>query len=119
MRIDREKKTIKVMIGMYCNAHHTSGEEDLCLSCNSLHTYAMERIDKCPLLPEKPACSECPVHCYKPQKREDVRQVMRYAGPRMIWKHPVLALFHIIDKIRYKKPVVRKFNAKNDRQTSE
>jgi hypothetical protein len=27
--------------------------------------------------------------------RETVRAVMRYAGPRMIWRHPVLALAHV------------------------
>ena len=29
--------------------------------------------------------------------RERVKEVMRYAGPRMIVRHPVLAVFHLID----------------------
>ncbi len=29
--------------------------------------------------------------------RERVRVVMRTAGPRMIWKHPILAIRHVID----------------------
>jgi hypothetical protein len=26
-----------------------------------------------------------------------MREVMRYAGPRMIWRHPILAIWHMID----------------------
>lgn len=37
----------------------------------------------------------CPVHCYKRDMRERMRQVMRYAGPRMLWVHPVAALRHV------------------------
>jgi hypothetical protein len=29
--------------------------------------------------------------------RERVRDVMRYAGPRMMWRHPWLALAHVVD----------------------
>lgn len=29
--------------------------------------------------------------------RERVKQVMRYAGPRMMLKHPLLALQHLFD----------------------
>jgi hypothetical protein len=34
--------------------------------------------------------------------REKVRGVMRYSGPRMTFRHPVLALFHFIDGLRRK-----------------
>jgi hypothetical protein len=37
------------------------------------------------------------VHCYKPDRREQVRQVMRWAGPRLAFRHPWLALMHFID----------------------
>lgn len=29
--------------------------------------------------------------------REEVKKVMRYAGPRMLWHHPVLSFHHIFD----------------------
>jgi hypothetical protein len=29
---------------------------------------------------------------------------MRYAGPRMLFRHPVLTLFHLVDKLR-KEPI--------------
>jgi hypothetical protein len=32
--------------------------------------------------------------------RDQVKVVMRYAGPRMLWHHPILALFHILDGLK-------------------
>jgi hypothetical protein len=29
--------------------------------------------------------------------RENIRKVMRYAGPRMIYHHPIMALRHLLD----------------------
>ena len=37
-------------------------------------------------------------HCYKPEMRERIRQVMRYSGPRMITKHPVAAIRHLLGR---------------------
>ena len=59
----------------------------------------MQRIDRCPYQEDKPTCAKCPIHCYKPAMRERVRQVMRYAGPRMLLYHPVLAISHYIDEM--------------------
>lgn len=90
-----EVRTIRAMIHIYCRAHHgTRGT--LCPDCAELLAYADERIKKCPFGIEKPACNQCRVHCYKPAFRERVQQVMRFAGPRMPLRHPVLALRHVI-----------------------
>jgi hypothetical protein len=99
-RIRREKKTISAMIGMYCRDLHGDRSSDLCDHCGTLHDYAMQRIDKCPFCLDKPTCANCTIHCYKDDMREEVRRVMRYAGPRMMRRHPILALLHIIDGFR-------------------
>ena len=44
----------------------------------------------------KTLCSACKVHCYKPEMREQIRTVMRWAGPRMLPVHPVLSIKHVI-----------------------
>ena len=62
-----------------------------------LLAYARVRLDKCRYGTEKPTCANCPTHCYKPAMRERVREVMRYSGPRMLRKHPVLAVAHLVD----------------------
>ncbi|MFH1811359.1 MAG: nitrous oxide-stimulated promoter family protein [Pseudomonadota bacterium] len=95
-RVQRELHTIQLMIGMYCRHHH-AGHGGLCDDCAALWTYAQARIHHCPFRLDKPTCVNCPVHCYKPDRREQVRQVMRFAGPRMVWNHPVLAALHLFD----------------------
>ncbi len=91
----REKETIRKMARIYCKAHHQTKEE-LCEECRALLSYALERIDKCPYQEGKPVCSACPIHCYTPAMREKIRQVMRYAGPRMLLRHPILAVLHLL-----------------------
>jgi len=104
-RIEREINTVRVMITDYCRAHHNAKEP--CLECVELAEYALERLNKCPFGEGKTTCARCPVHCYRADKREKIRTVMRYAGPRMIYRHPVLAIFHIVDN-RRKAPVKKK-----------
>lgn len=101
-RIAREKRTVRAMIRIYCRANHgTPGE--LCEDCRALDDYATRRLDCCSFGPEKPTCADCPVHCYKPAMRERVQMVMRFAGPRMIFRHPYLALMHVWDGRRTRK----------------
>jgi predicted amidophosphoribosyltransferase len=99
-RLKRERKTIQVMVRMYCRSVH-SKQKELCPECEELLYYAYEKIDRCLFGTEKPACSECWVHCYAHEKREKIRTIMRYAGPRMMYKHPYLGIMHFVDKYRY------------------
>ena len=102
--LKREYKTVETMITMYCRNHHR--EDGLCTDCRELAGYALARLEKCPFGENKPVCSKCPVHCYSAEMREQIREVMRYAGPRMLYTHPVLALHHLIHS--KKKPPERK-----------
>ena len=97
-RIEREKVTIGHMVRLYCHHHHHP-DGKLCDDCQGLTEYAYQRVDKCIFGADKPVCAECKVHCYKKDMREKVREVMRYAGPRMLLRHPVLAVMHMIDKL--------------------
>lgn len=94
--IKREKKTVEVLIRIYCNNHHHKGNK-LCRNCEGLLEYAHVRLDNCPFRDNKPACVKCTVHCYQSSVRTKIISVMRYAGPRMLFKHPILALLHIIN----------------------
>ena len=94
-RMTREARTLEAMIRIYCHGQHGTRGDALCAECTDLQAYAGLRLDKCPFQEEKTTCAKCPVHCYKPAMRERVRQVMRYAGPRMLLRHPILALLHL------------------------
>jgi Nitrous oxide-stimulated promoter len=95
-RLDRERRTIRAMIEIYCRAHHRPPDNP-CPQCQQLAEYALLRIERCPFKPDKPTCASCTIHCCKPAMREQVRVVMRYAGPRMLLAHPFLAIAHLID----------------------
>jgi hypothetical protein len=94
-RVEREQRTIRAMIEMYCSAKH--GRAALCGECTELLTYAMSRLNACPFGEGKPTCAKCAVHCYSGGYRERVRDVMRFSGPRMIYSHPFLAISHLLD----------------------
>lgn len=91
----REKKVVGEMISIYCRGNHHTPAGQLCPQCQALKNYAMERSDKCPFMQEKTFCSNCKVHCYRSDMASQIRQVMRYAGPRMLLHHPVMALRHL------------------------
>jgi len=96
----REQSTMVRMVGIYCAAHHDNSEDTLCESCQGFLDYAEVRLQKCPYGEDKPTCSNCPVHCYKPARKAQVREIMRYAGPRMLLRHPLLAISHQLDGFR-------------------
>jgi hypothetical protein len=98
-RLDREARTIEAMIRLYCGDHHAP-DQGLCGECEELRAFALRKLGRCPFGSEKPTCDRCTVHCYPPAKRERIRTVMRYAGPRMLLRHPIMALRHFVDRRR-------------------
>ncbi|WP_298453874.1 nitrous oxide-stimulated promoter family protein [uncultured Prevotella sp.] len=99
-RTTNEQRTVELMIRLYCR--HKEGNMDLCPQCRELLEYATSRLARCPFQDNKPTCRLCKVHCYKPEKREQIRQMMRYAGPRMIIYHPTDAIKHMIKEMMLK-----------------
>lgn len=95
VRRQREQRTLAAMIGMYCEAHHF--RRGLCADCADLGAYAERRLQRCVFGDAKPTCANCVVHCYRDDMRERVRAIMRWAGPRMLARHPILALRHVLD----------------------
>jgi hypothetical protein len=41
---------------------------------------------------------------YPADRRQEVREVMKYAGPRMMFKHPYLAIMHLLVDGRREEP---------------
>lgn len=102
----REKETVSLMIEIYCRKNHGT-KQGLCPDCAALNDYARLRSDKCPFMDTKTFCSNCKVHCYKPEMREKIRAVMRFSGPRMIFYHPVMAIRHVIETKKEKRRLER------------
>jgi hypothetical protein len=98
MNLARERETVAAMVRLYCEDHHPAPHP--CPACSALLEYAGKRLAACPFGAGKPVCAKCPVHCYSPRRREQIREVMRYSGPKMLLRHPVLATRHLLHKTR-------------------
>lgn len=96
VRRARELRTMTAMVQLYCRGHAHDGSP-LCADCGALLDYATRRLERCVFGDAKPTCANCLVHCYTATMRERVRDVMRWAGPRMLWRHPWLAITHLFD----------------------
>lgn len=85
------------MLSIYCKGHkHPTQPGELCEACKLLEQYAHKRLDCCPYGEEKEDCKSCPIHCYKPAMRQQIRGVMKYAGMRMIWYAPIETIKHFL-----------------------
>lgn len=100
---ENEKKIVAQMISFFCRRKHhkrsrsiTDHGELLCSDCHHLSLYAQEKSDRCPFMAEKTFCANCSIHCYETNMREKIREVMRYAGPRMIFYRPCEAIKHVL-----------------------
>lgn len=84
------------MIAAYCKRKHPGA--GLCPDCRALTDYCIKRLTYCPKGEGKPSCKKCTTHCYAPTQREQVRVVMRYIGPRMLFIDPPAALRHLLGR---------------------
>lgn len=102
VRRAREVKTMSTLVRLYCAGHRhvPQAQETLCAQCAALLDYATRRTVRCVFGDAKPTCANCLVHCYTPEMRARVRDLMRWAGPRMLLRHPILAIAHKLDGLR-------------------
>jgi superfamily II helicase len=94
-KIQYEKQTVERMLMVYCKHKHKTQP---CAECDALKNYAYTRLDKCRFGEAKPACKNCPIHCYQPEMRNKMREVMRFSGPRMLLYYPKDFIIHLLRK---------------------
>ena len=107
-RVRREARTVELMIRMHCRDHHSPAQRSsgsrrdrvLCPDCAILLDYSLLHLHRCRFGGEKPTCDRCSVHCFSPDMRDKIKTAMRYAGPRMTYRHPYLAVRHLMDRRR-------------------
>ena len=97
--IKREKKAVEFMVGIYCNAKHKT-RGSLCFECSGFLEYVKDRLDNCPYREGKTACGRCGLPCYEPDKKIKGMTVFTYSGPRMLVRHPILAVQHFLDSFK-------------------
>ena len=92
-RIKQEKQTIRKMIALYCR-HHLK-LDTVPKEYERLAEFACQRLSHCHFGEDKRSCKKCPVHCYPPQERQQIREIMHWAGPRMLFYAPKDTVIHI------------------------
>lgn len=96
----KEQEIVEKMIRIYCRKKHKSIE--LYEECQKLSDYTKQRTQHCPFIEVKTFCASCKVHCYKPQMRDKIKEVMKFSGKYLIFYYPKEVFLHIIDTIKHK-----------------
>ena len=91
---EQELKTVTEMIGIYCRDIHKTDGLTLCPECQELLDYVEKRVAACPRMDEKTFCSACKTHCFAPNRRDRIKIIMRYSGPKMMFRSPMMAIKH-------------------------
>lgn len=105
----RQKKDIRLIgkfVEVYCaGKQHDAeparvplpagmGERTLCPECAAFLEYAIRKRLNCPLEAEKPTCKHCRIHCYDKPHCEKVREIMAYAGRKLMMRGRLDYLWH-------------------------
>lgn len=80
-----EAGNYEVRAGGSLGEHVNSLGIQLCDECKKLLLHAASKRIVCPYDP-KPSCKKCETHCYAPKYRDQIREVMKYSGKRLIKK---------------------------------
>jgi hypothetical protein len=112
-RVRRDIRTLARFVRIYCDGLHAQAAREplrlrpvdvealaglpvvLCADCRRLLSHAIMKRALCPFDP-KPACKHCVKHCYAPHYRNQIRQVMQYAGRRMLFSGRLDYLLHLL-----------------------
>jgi hypothetical protein len=95
-----ESLTLYKMIKLYCNSHHNSLTNKLCKECLGLFKYARKRLNLCPYYQNKIACNNCKIHCYQEPFKSQIKRVMQFSGPKLLFHAPALAIRHLLCQLR-------------------
>ncbi|MHC4472071.1 MAG: nitrous oxide-stimulated promoter family protein [Planctomycetota bacterium] len=112
--ISGDLKVLGKFVETYCKHHHDAprapfrmsgidlsptklGRRRVCEDCRRLLAHAVVKRARCPLDP-KPACRLCTVHCYSPDYRQQVREVMKFSGRHLILRGHLHLLFHFLER---------------------
>lgn len=124
-----EKKVFLLMTAIYCedkvacskksiNKYCFDGEIDEFISSRprlwkyklndeyyELVMKAFRHIERCPHSFYKTFCHQCPTTCYKASDLEQIEPIMKYAGRKIMMKHPLIGLRFVINLLMAKKTI--------------
>ena len=110
---EKQLKDIRILarfIQIYCYARHAGVTLEeaplpddvrssfkqavmLCPACSAVLSHGIDKRSVCPLEP-KPTCRNCRIHCYSPEYRRQIRDIMAFSGRRLIMRGRLDYLWH-------------------------
>jgi len=111
--LQRDLKTLANFIDVYCRHRHRDAAKSpaklkthdleaivgrsplLCPACLKLLAHAFVKRSRCPMQP-KPACKHCPQHCYHPIYRQQIREIMKFSGRKLVLSGRLDYLYHLL-----------------------
>ena len=99
-RTAKDRKVLEAIGCIFCTAHHPGKKDScgLCPSCRETIEATLARAVACPYGHEG-NCQDCTTHCQRGQAQERIRQIMRYAAPRMALRHPLMTAEYLRRKV--------------------
>jgi hypothetical protein len=99
--VEKDILILMDFIQIYCDTKHKDrtkkieNEVSLCKECHEVLSYSSWRREICPLDP-KPTCKKCKIHCYIPEQREKIKEIMRHSGKVLIKRGRLDLLLHYL-----------------------
>ena len=103
-KLCEEYEIVCEMIDLYHRKNDRFSDGDI----SDLKAYVKSKLYSCPHGSNKPFCSYCKIHCYEPVRRDQIREIMRFSGPRFIFYRPGKSIKHLL----YKSSFIRKIASK-------
>lgn len=101
-RTDKDRRTMEAIGKIYCQGNHPCREKDaqgMCPDCRRSIEHTLERAAACPR-EHAINCEDCAIHCQRDMARQQIRQIMAYAAPRMALRHPIMTFGYLRKKQR-------------------
>jgi hypothetical protein len=111
-KVISDLKILAKFIEVYCDGNHADADRTavklqthdvnelmgkplkLCPGCQKLLAHALVKRTVCPMDP-KPQCKHCPRHCYHPNYRRQIQEVMKYSGRKLVMRGRLDYLLHL------------------------
>ncbi len=99
--VGKDLNVLEQFIQIYCDTKHKKVDKsdkdgsNLCPECHETMNYSRIQRELCPLDP-KPSCKNCDIHCYKPDQRQKIRDIMRHSGMYLIKRGRIDMLLHYL-----------------------
>jgi len=98
-KVETDIQVLRDFIQIYCEIKHNDRPKTdennvtLCKECHETLQYSARRRELCPQNP-KPTCKNCEIHCYLPEQRARIKEIMRVSGMALIKRGRIDLLLH-------------------------